>query len=83
VVEDARQPVVTRVRPQPLLDERAEHVPGVGELVWPDRDLGKGRCDGSAVLTYNAMSGFLTFIKTHVLIAAACENAIGFRFPVS
>jgi hypothetical protein len=38
---------------------------------------------GSAVPVYNEMSGFLTFIKTHILIAAECENAIGFSSPLS
>ena len=29
VLQDARQPAVTGVRPQPLLDERSQHVPKV------------------------------------------------------
>ena len=45
VLEDARRPAVTAVRPQPFLDERAQCVPSVGELVRGGRDAGNRRAD--------------------------------------
>ena len=38
---------------------------------------------GSGLLAYNEMSGLLTFIKTQTMVAAECENATGFRSPLS
>jgi hypothetical protein len=38
---------------------------------------------GNVSLVTKEMSGFLTFIKTQNMIAASCENATGFRLPLS
>ena len=38
---------------------------------------------GSGMFSYNEMSGFVTFIYTQAMIAPECENATGFRSPLS